>query len=314
MIVVAWDHLSRHGQLSQKQLVNDLNVKRSAFICALLSRLPGVEYDAVPHVRLRFLATDGGGPEALNEARMRAKDSEAQQLSRHRDEVTHRPDEEWVGADEYADRLNGLFDTAMRDGRGEFSNEEVADALQLDGIPVHANSISRLRSGLGGPPTETISYALAYFFGVDPGHLIDEIDFSVESSRPSRAPTSRAPLSPSASKVPHESTVPTPDAVPVTSDVRLSPADLLRISGGLSRAAEYEVRRPYADRGLIRRLIMLVSDLGPMLTESLIGDVRVPIRYLEHVIVEWDATSPADNGTEPDFRWLAELLNRHLDK
>lgn len=42
MINEAWMHLSRYGRLSQDELLNVLNVKRSAFVCALLSRFPDV--------------------------------------------------------------------------------------------------------------------------------------------------------------------------------------------------------------------------------------------------------------------------------
>jgi hypothetical protein len=42
MIVAAWEHLRRRGELSQVELLNDLNVKRSAFVCALLAQFPDV--------------------------------------------------------------------------------------------------------------------------------------------------------------------------------------------------------------------------------------------------------------------------------
>jgi len=42
MVVAAWDHLKRHGELSQDHLLNELNVKRSAFVCALLAQFPEV--------------------------------------------------------------------------------------------------------------------------------------------------------------------------------------------------------------------------------------------------------------------------------
>jgi hypothetical protein len=42
MIVAAWEHLRRNGELSQNELLNELNVKRSAFVCALLVRFPDV--------------------------------------------------------------------------------------------------------------------------------------------------------------------------------------------------------------------------------------------------------------------------------
>lgn len=42
MIAVAWDRLSAKGELSQQELLNALNVKRSAFVCALLAKFPEV--------------------------------------------------------------------------------------------------------------------------------------------------------------------------------------------------------------------------------------------------------------------------------
>lgn len=42
MIAVAWERLHHTGELSQQELLNELNVKRSAFVCALMARFPGV--------------------------------------------------------------------------------------------------------------------------------------------------------------------------------------------------------------------------------------------------------------------------------
>jgi hypothetical protein len=42
MVVAAWDRLCRRGQLSQSELLDELNVKRSAFVCALLALFPDV--------------------------------------------------------------------------------------------------------------------------------------------------------------------------------------------------------------------------------------------------------------------------------
>ncbi|WP_217155583.1 hypothetical protein [[Mycobacterium] fortunisiensis] len=42
MFDVAWKQLCKNGSLSQIELLNDLNVKRSAFVCALLAQLPDV--------------------------------------------------------------------------------------------------------------------------------------------------------------------------------------------------------------------------------------------------------------------------------
>lgn len=42
MIMTAWHHLRRNGRLTNEQLVNELNAKRSAFVCALLAQFPDV--------------------------------------------------------------------------------------------------------------------------------------------------------------------------------------------------------------------------------------------------------------------------------
>lgn len=42
MIGVGWERLCANGSLSHIELLNDLNVKRSAFVCALLARFPDV--------------------------------------------------------------------------------------------------------------------------------------------------------------------------------------------------------------------------------------------------------------------------------
>lgn len=42
MIVRAWQHLRSRGELTQDELLNDLNVKRSAFVCALLAQFEDV--------------------------------------------------------------------------------------------------------------------------------------------------------------------------------------------------------------------------------------------------------------------------------
>jgi hypothetical protein len=43
MVQTAWDHLKRHGSLTNTHLLDILNVKRSSFVCALLARFPDVE-------------------------------------------------------------------------------------------------------------------------------------------------------------------------------------------------------------------------------------------------------------------------------
>jgi len=58
MINVAWAHLRKYRRLTQEQLLNELNVKRSAFVCALLSRFEGVEVESDKPIILRLNAGD----------------------------------------------------------------------------------------------------------------------------------------------------------------------------------------------------------------------------------------------------------------
>ena len=42
MLQTAWDHLELHGTITNSFVLNELNVKRSSAVCALLARLPNV--------------------------------------------------------------------------------------------------------------------------------------------------------------------------------------------------------------------------------------------------------------------------------
>ncbi|MBP2454126.1 hypothetical protein [Mycolicibacterium lutetiense] len=42
MIAAAWNGLCDKGELSQQELLNELNVKRSAFVCSLVAKFPEV--------------------------------------------------------------------------------------------------------------------------------------------------------------------------------------------------------------------------------------------------------------------------------
>jgi hypothetical protein len=43
MLNLAWEALRSRGTLSNRELLDDLRVHRSSFVCALLARLPGIE-------------------------------------------------------------------------------------------------------------------------------------------------------------------------------------------------------------------------------------------------------------------------------
>lgn len=52
MVQTAWDHLRSAGTLTNAHLLNVLNVKRSAFVCALLAQLPEVTVQRIRPITL----------------------------------------------------------------------------------------------------------------------------------------------------------------------------------------------------------------------------------------------------------------------
>lgn len=74
-----------------------------------------------------------------------------------------------------ADRLNHLFDTVHPAGRGPYSNEEVAAAIEAQGGPtISGTYVWLLRKGQRDNPTKKHLEALANFFGVPPAYFFDD--------------------------------------------------------------------------------------------------------------------------------------------
>jgi hypothetical protein len=63
MIALAWDYLRAHGTLTNQYLLGELKVHRSAFVCALLARLPGVRRRPGPGITLDWQAPEPRPPE-----------------------------------------------------------------------------------------------------------------------------------------------------------------------------------------------------------------------------------------------------------
>ena len=61
MVVTAWEQLREKGVLTNRELLNDLNVKRSAFVSALLSRFDNVEIASLRPITLHFKGAPGAG-------------------------------------------------------------------------------------------------------------------------------------------------------------------------------------------------------------------------------------------------------------
>ena len=74
-----------------------------------------------------------------------------------------------------AERLDYLFHTVHPAGRGEYSSEEVANAIRDRGGPtVSATYIWMLRRGSRDNPTKKHLEALSDFFGVPPAYFFDD--------------------------------------------------------------------------------------------------------------------------------------------
>ena len=56
MFVVAWDHLQRHGSLTNKTLLHELNIKRSSAVCAVLAQFPEVTVHSTRPIELCLIA------------------------------------------------------------------------------------------------------------------------------------------------------------------------------------------------------------------------------------------------------------------
>ena len=74
-----------------------------------------------------------------------------------------------------AEKLDRLFRAARPAGRGEYSYQEVADAIRAEGGPtISATYLWQLRKGLRDNPTKNHLSALARFFGVSPAYFFDD--------------------------------------------------------------------------------------------------------------------------------------------
>ncbi len=74
-----------------------------------------------------------------------------------------------------ASKLDRLFQAVRPGGRGEYSYQEVADAIRAEGGPtISATYLWQLRKGLRDNPTRNHLAALARFFGVSPAYFFDD--------------------------------------------------------------------------------------------------------------------------------------------
>ncbi len=76
-----------------------------------------------------------------------------------------------------AAKVNRLFTTVTPRGGGEYTFEEVAEAIRAKGGPtISATYLWQLRKGLRDNPTKRHLEALAGFFGVPPAYFFDSAE------------------------------------------------------------------------------------------------------------------------------------------
>jgi transcriptional regulator with XRE-family HTH domain len=76
-----------------------------------------------------------------------------------------------------ATKVNRLFTTVTPRGGGEYTFEEVAEAIRAKGGPtISATYLWQLRKGLRDNPTKRHLEALAGFFGVPPAYFFDSAE------------------------------------------------------------------------------------------------------------------------------------------
>ncbi|MFD4669003.1 helix-turn-helix domain-containing protein [Lentzea sp. NPDC058450] len=74
-----------------------------------------------------------------------------------------------------ASRVDHLFRTVRADDGGEYTFEEVAEAIRAKGGPtISATYLWQLRKGVRDNPTKRHVEALAGFFGVPPAYFFDD--------------------------------------------------------------------------------------------------------------------------------------------
>ena len=74
----------------------------------------------------------------------------------------------------FAEKLDHLFRTVHPGNRGEYTYDEVAQAIQDTGVSISGTYIWMLRTGRRDNPTKKHIAALAQFFGVTPLYFFDD--------------------------------------------------------------------------------------------------------------------------------------------
>jgi transcriptional regulator with XRE-family HTH domain len=276
MIAAAWNRLVQRGRLSQQELLEELNVKRSAFVCALLAHFPDVEAEKG--------ISSSAQPIAL------ILSANAHHVSRSMEPQT---------ADAaFADRLNELLES------NPYSTEDFADALSDEGVVMATEIATRLLAGKGGLPADSIIDAVARIFDVEPEYLLGS---AVESPPAARADLLEDHDTPSEGRREYHSET---RRTQFGSELAITLQEFGRIVEALSVAADRYLADPQADIALAAALARAIAALGYELGQAQAEEILITRALLEEVVLTWARTGPSDTASREDFLWVAELLGK----
>lgn len=200
----------------------------------------------------------------------------------------------------FTERLNELFESRPRPTGEPLTSNDVAAALQADGLAVTESLISRLRNGSGAAPAPATIEALAYFFDVDVDSFSAGAHATVRDVRPTNHPQQDVELAPPPT--------PQPADPPVAQVIQISVAELGRTVTGLSRTAAEGLTGSSADVERAGRLLSLVADLGALLSTPM-QRLVISRPLLRRIVTEWTAIDPIAHLRHPIVSRLTQLLN-----
>lgn len=280
MIAAAWNRLVQRGRLSQQELLEELNVKRSAFVCALLAHFPDVEAEKG--------ISSSAQPIAL------VLSANAHHVSRSMEPRT---------ADAaFAGRLNELLES------NPYSTEDLADALSDEGVVMAMEIATRLLAGKGGLPADSIIDALARIFDVEPEYF-----FGSTATEPIEEPrAAHSDLLMERNKL-TEGRHDDRSAIRPTqanSHLSITLQEFGRMIAALSVAADRYLAHPQSDTASAAALTRAIGSLGDRLGRAEAGKVLIMRELLEGIVLAWARTGPSDSDSRVDFLWVAELLGK----
>lgn len=294
MITVAWQQLVQRGRLSQQELLEELNVKRSAFVCALLAHFPDVEVESSPSssnqpVALVFSPHPHG----------EMKSDSPQHQGFDRDHVYRSTQLQSADA-AFAYRLNKLL------ASNPYTIEDFADALSDAGVIMAKEIATRLFAGKGGLPADSVIDALARVFDVEPEYFYDPA--AGETLETPRAAPSNSSAEHHGSSADQRDEHLASLANEANSDFSISLQDFGRMIQALPEGTDSYLAQPEPDVALAAALTRTMSALGRQLAQAEGGKVPVPRALLEEVVLRWARMGPSASASRVEFLWLAELL------